>query len=719
MFQKSHELSAQVQEFYEENVVLCFDRDMSLKRLAQMIRLVKKGRIEQFIFDTETTGFNMFSGTSNYYNKYTERVEVVDGVRVFMYQFGFTHPKSEKLYCVWVDCEDKEGMILVREALAIRKVTIIGHNLKYDYQVCYAEGLTIQGIIWDTLSATCLTHNRLLSHSLKYLTRVFIGNSGACGDEDRWEKEVKDWLSKAKGAHTRAETKRYKEEKFREATKLEKADIKEYVNYSFVPNSIMIKYALLDIWNTYLIHFLVEDEIEENYAPTFNLEIKIVNLVMKMERRGMRIDPQTCQKGYHRLTTYERILAHKVHVGGRDIGWFDFNPGSPKQMMKYLKEHLKVPDNLLIGKKGKACTEKKVLEDLVEFHGYEHSMLGDIVALRGVQRLRITYFRNILKRSAGDNILNPNIKPSETKTGRAASANPALQNIPRPGSIVLHNVPSVRSCFIPREGYVNYYMDYAQIEMVVFALFCQDPDLLKAVRAGEDLHTATAQLMFGMKTFNKDPKKYRQDAKKINFGIVYGMGTKALAKDLNISLSAAIALMDKYFDRFPGIKEIQKVCKKLLRKQGWVEDMFGRRYHVEPDKAYVAVNALTQGAAANILKLAMIQVDNLINKLNLSKEVCILMTIHDELMIEVADTVDPIVPYLIKLAMESIAPITRYDIHPTVDIEFTTTHWEDKHLQEVCPKLMKKAQKQFKLIAHDVLEPYSDRMVDWFTSDWE
>jgi len=707
------ELAETVDVFFQEDVVLCEDKRFSKRKLSRIWQLVKTRKIDFLIYDTETTGLNIFSGKSNFFNKDTEKIEEVKGVKIFMHQFGFIEPNNDKLYCVWIDSEDEKGIKICKKILKQSWLTIIGHNLKYDYQVCFKDGIDIKCKAWDTMAATRLIHNRLIAHDLKSLGRMFSGKQDST-EVDKWEKDVKDWLKKAQSKYTREQNKYYKEFKGRPPGRLELVKIKDHINYSFVPNDIMVKYALKDIWFTYLVWVLNKDEIENNYAHTFKLEMSVIKYLMYMERRGMYIDRKRCMIGYNRLQTKTKKIQEKIDLKSRNIGWYGFNPNSHVQMKKYLVEYLKIPERLMKNKKGKLSSEKKILEALVEKHGYQKSMLGDIMSLRACMKIKNTYFENIIFRSMHTSVLNPNIKPSETKTGRAASANPSLQNIPRPDSVTMKNIPTVRSVFINRIGYKNYYFDYSQIEMVVFALFCQDKSLLKAVNAGEDLHTATARLMFGSNKFNSNPKKYRQMAKAINFGIVFGMGIESLSVNLGVTLKEARKLMEKYYDRFPGINNLQIKCKKLLFSQGYVEDMFGRRYHVEKDRAYVSVNAITQGAAANILKLAMIQVFNLIEYLNLGDKVNVLMTIHDELKIEIHESVSWLIPYYIKFTMEAISPIIQYKIFPTVDIEYTNSNWEQKENYKIRELRYKRAFRKFVQFRSRIIEPYNHEKVNWF-----
>ena len=254
---KNSVLAVYVDEFFRDDVILCSSESKSRRKLLRMMKLLRSGQLDTLIYDTETTGLNMFSGKTKYFNKYTKEVETVDGVKIFLHQFGFVDPKNQKLYCIWIDCEDSFHMKLVRKVLKMSNITLVGHNLKYDFQVCHEDGIDVKCKLWDTMAATRLTHNRLPSHTLKYLGRLFSGKMGA-EDADKWEKEVKSWLTKAKTKYTREENKRYKEEKGRPPGRLELADIKDYYNYSFVPNEIMIKYALKDIWFTFLVWFLIK-----------------------------------------------------------------------------------------------------------------------------------------------------------------------------------------------------------------------------------------------------------------------------------------------------------------------------------------------------------------------------------------------------------------------------------------------------------------------------
>ena len=257
--------------------------------------------------------------------------------------------------------------------------------------------------------------------------------------------------------------------------------------------------------------------------------------------------------------------------------------------------------------------------------------------------------------------------------------------------------------------------DYSQIEMRLFALLAQEYAMLEAVNNGEDLHAATAIQMFGPEKYESNPKHYRRITKAINFGIIYGMGIKALAVALGIRVAEAQILMDEYLHRFPNVLGIQNLCKNLLYRQGYVTDFFGRRYHVEPKFAYKAVNRIVQGGAANVLKWAMLQCERAITAFDLDNKVKPIIPIHDELILEVQnDSLDYAVPR-IKLAMEEIEPVLRYNsIRTLVDVEFSTTTWGAKTDYTIKPTQMDRAKCDFKNHRQQIVLPLEVPHEDWF-----
>lgn len=653
---------------------------------------ILRGELKYVILDAETTSLDPWADWAYYYSKREGKVVAKDwGGRVFSLQFGFYSAEADRLNCVYVDVEDEESMAIAEKILCWRELTIVGHNIKFDVQMCENSGIKFRCKIWDTLTASRLTHDRLPKHDLKWLGNFFSGKSGS--DTDKWEVEVKSWLKRARAEHTR------------------QGFPKDYVNYSFVPNEIMTEYALKDVWYTFLIFTLLSDEIEMKFADVFDIEINVIWYLMRMEKRGVRVNRRICNQAIRKLDKRVNMLEDRIDLFACEMGNTMFNPNSPKQLKEMILKSGIPESALIVG--DKVTTNKKVLEEVVLQYP-ESTFLNDIMLLRTCRKLKDTYFESIYRRSRVDGIVHCNLKASDTKTSRCACVNPNLQNIPRPGSAAVKGIPTVRKVFIPRVGYMNFYFDYSQIEMRMFALFGQLFEMFKAFEAGRDLHTETARLMFG-----KSSEKYRQMAKAINFGIIFGMGVKRLASQLKITYAKAKELMNEYYRRFPGIYDLQKACTRSLHSQGYVEGIFGRRYHVPRDKAYVAVNSLVQGDSAMVLKVAELQTERLFrclsNTVGLGEDDANpLLVIHDEQKVEIRKRHANWLPPLIKMAMEEIPCVLQYGLKTTVDIEYSNPEWESKSDWNIESCDMVYANKWWEKHKDKVVIPWNRKKVDWF-----
>lgn len=634
------------------------------------------------IYDVETTGLDPWAGTTWLMDKKTGKVKETDGARVFCFGVGLWDGK--KLYCLYIDMFDLYTMLEFKSLLENKRIMKIGHNIKFDMQVSMKSDIEVKGPIFDTLTATRLTHEREPSHTLKYLGAKFTGKSPK--SKDKWDQAVKEWLKRARTSSTRA------------------GNPKGMVNYSFIPEDIMIPYVLDDIYHTFMLYERIREDIYENYDLPFELEIDYVNAVVEMERVGVKVDKEKCLKAWRKCTNIGKSLITKIKIRCKKLGMDKFT--NHHTSVKKLCHALGAKENDMMNQKGEYSSDAYVLEKLIQMDKRKFKILKDLINYRRAIKLGNTYFLSIYERASVSGILHCQIKPSDTKTGRSASAEPNLQNIPRITSSGARGVPTVRSMFIPRRGFTNWYFDYSQIEMRIFALFCREQEMLAAVNAGEDLHMATARLMYG-----KEGKEERQKAKNLNFGIIYGMGIKLLAGILKITLRKSKSLMDMYLIRFPGIDNLVSMCKRMIAENGYVEDMFGRRYHISMDDSYMAVNAIVQGASAMVLKMAMLQVNNLIEVVDSKANA--LLPVHDELMVEIPNR-EKQTPPLIKLVMEDIAPIKQYDMDTLVDAGIGNPSWGAKEEVKFSAQEMRRAKIQYQKIRDEVVYDYPIEKVTWF-----
>ena len=322
-----------------------------------------------------------------------------------------------------------------------------------------------------------------------------------------------------------------------------------------------------------------------------------------------------------------------------EIAGEEFNLGSPKQLQRIFFEKLELP---IVKKtpKGAPSTAEEVLHELA----HDYPLPDVILQHRGLSKLKSTYTDKLPK------MINPNTgrvhtsyQQAVTATGRLSSTDPNLQNIP----IRTAEGRRVRQAFIPEQGYKIVAIDYSQIELRIMAHLSQDESLLKAFAEGLDIHRATAAEVFGCKA-DEVTNDQRRQAKAVNFGLIYGMSAFGLARQLGIARHEAQHYMDKYFERFPGVLRYMEDTRKQAKEQGYVKTLFGRRLPLPDIKASngarrkgaerAAINAPMQGTAADIIKKAMLQVADWIDRNNCQDDVRMLMQVHDELVFEIKES---------------------------------------------------------------------------------
>ena len=331
----------------------------------------------------------------------------------------------------------------------------------------------------------------------------------------------------------------------------------------------------------------------------------------------------------------------------------EFNINSPKQLGEILFERLGLPAE----KKTKSgySTAADVLEKLAP----EHKIVADILKYRGLTKLKSTYADGLAAFIADDNRIHTSFNQTITATGRISSTEPNLQNIPMRTELGR----LIRKVFVPKDGYVFADADYSQIELRILAHMSKDKGLIDAYHEGEDIHRITASKVFHV-PFEEVTPLQRRNAKAVNFGIVYGISAFGLSQDLSISAHEAKEYMEKYFETYPGVKKYQEDVIASAKAKGYSETMFGRRRPVPELKASnfnlrqfgerVAMNAPIQGTAADIMKIAMIDVFFKLKELSLKSK--LILQIHDELVIETApDEVDTVTKLLVEEMEKAVA----------------------------------------------------------------
>ena len=403
----------------------------------------------------------------------------------------------------------------------------------------------------------------------------------------------------------------------------------------------------------------------------------MVNLLSKMEMEGIKINSSFLKELSRKFNNKIRMLEKEIF----SIAKGEFNIGSPKQLGEILYNKLKIA-TIKKTKKGGFATSAAVLEDLA-FKGHKLPMV--VLDWRHLTKLKNTYTDALPEHlNVKTNRVHTSFLLAATTTGRLASSEPNLQNIP----IKTEVGREIRKAFIAEKNHCLISADYNQIEMRILADIADVKELKKAFKNNEDIHTLTASQVFN-KTLNKIDAETRRKAKAINFGIIYGISQYGLAKQISVSNQEAAEFLKSYFKKFPEIKDYMNTTINFCRKSGYVSNIFGRRcyitgindknYNVRSFQERAAINAPIQGSAADIMRLAMIKIKQMLEN-NSSYKSKMLLQIHDELVFETPNSeLEKILP-IIKKNMSDISSSEHhlFSVPLTVDIN-SGNNWGEAH----------------------------------------
>ncbi len=382
------------------------------------------------------------------------------------------------------------------------------------------------------------------------------------------------------------------------------------------------------------------------------MELPVADLLGRMEAVGVAVN----KKGLEHLAAFFEGEVSRETKAAHDAVGHEFNVASPKQLQVVLFEELNLPKTKKI--KTGYTTDAESLDWLHQKSG--HPVLTSLLRIRETKKLGTTV-EGLIAEIAKDGRIHTHFQQTVAATGRLSSTGPNLQNIP----VRTEEGRKIRDCFTVGKGYVALLTaDYSQIEMRIMAHLSHDEKLLAAFASGEDLHATVAGLVFGVKPSEVDPEMRRQ-MKAMSYGLAYGLSSYGLAAQLDISPPAAQQLMDTYFERFGGIRDYLKTVVEDARKVGYTETIMGRRRYL-PDLMHdnrqrrevaerMALNAPIQGSAADIIKVAMLNVQNALEKEKLKSR--LLLQIHDELILEVVAGEEETITELVKREMGSAYPL--------------------------------------------------------------
>jgi len=403
----------------------------------------------------------------------------------------------------------------------------------------------------------------------------------------------------------------------------------------------------------------------------------LVKIHSQIEMNGIKVDNEYLKK----LSKTFDDKIKKIEKGIYSIANKEFNIGSPKQLGEIIYNELKIA-KLKKTRKGSLATSAAILEDLA-YKGHKFPSL--VLDWRQLSKLKNTYSDALQEHiNPNTNRVHTSFLLAATNTGRLASSDPNLQNIP----IKTEDGREIRKAFIAEKNNVLISADYNQIEMRILADLADVKKLKEAFINKEDIHSLTASQVFNVSLKEVD-ENLRRKAKTINFGIIYGITQYGLAKQISVSNEEALEFIDSYFKKFPEIKEYMRRTIKSCRKHGYVNNIFGRRIHLRGinDKNFnvrsfqerAAINAPIQSSAADIIRLAMIKVGELI-ELNKIYDAKMLLQIHDELVFECLKSNQISVEKIVKKTMESISSSEYHMFTTPLDVNINSgNNWGEAH----------------------------------------
>ena len=496
----------------------------------------------------------------------------------------------------------------------------VGQHLKYDKNVLANYDITLDGIGFDTMLESYVLNSTGSRHDMDTLAQNYLNHRTVHYEEIA-----------GKGA---------------KQLTFNQIDLEQAAFYAAEDADITLRLHEV-LWPKVSSEDTLKKILQE-------IEVPLASILSRMEQQGVLIDSQQLSQQSQQLATRIMELEKEVH----EMAGESFNLGSTKQLQHILFEKMELP---VVKKtpKGAPSTSEEVLQELA----LDYPLPALIMEYRGLTKLKNTYTDKLPKMiNHRTGRVHTSYHQAVTATGRLSSTDPNLQNIP----IRNEEGRRVRKAFIARDGYKIVAADYSQIELRIMAHLSGDKGLLDAFAHGKDIHRATASEVFNVAEGDVTDNQ-RRSAKAINFGLIYGMSAFGLAKQLHVSRQEAQEYMDLYFKRYPGVLDYMDRTREFAKQHGYVETVFGRRLYLPEIKSSngarrkgaerAAINAPMQGTAADVIKMAMIQVDDWIRNTD-SDDVVMIMQVHDELVFEIKqESLDPNVATIVEL-MEQAATLS-------------------------------------------------------------
>ncbi len=513
----------------------------------------------------------------------------------------------------------------------------VGHNIKFDIQVLHKYNVKVSSPIYDTMVAHYLI-NPDMRHNLDTLSESYL-NYSPISIESLIGKKGKNQIS------------------------MRDVSIDKITDYASEDSDITLQ-----------LKSIFDKEIEVNNLSKifYDIEIPMINVLSEMETEGIKIDTSYLEKLDKEFEEDLEKLKKEIFKKSGE----EFNLNSPKQLGEILFDKLKLVSKPKKTKTGQYSTSEEVLSSLAN----DHKIIEDILEWRSLDKLQNTYVKSLPNEvSSLTNRVHSSFNQTVTTTGRLSSNNPNLQNIP----IRTANGQKIRRAFIPRgSDYILMAADYSQIELRVIASMSNEKNMIDAFVNNQDIHTMTAS-----KIYNVDPenvtREQRGNAKTVNFGIIYGVSAFGLSQQTDLNRSESKVMIDNYFLNYPGLKKYMSDQIDFARNNGYVETIMGRRRYLQninsqnnmlrSSSERNAINAPIQGSAADIIKIAMININSELKKQSLKSKM--LLQVHDELVFDVHKSEKDQIKDIVKTTMESAVKLK---VPLKIDLEFGK-NWLEAH----------------------------------------
>ncbi len=545
--------------------------------------------------------------------------------------------KSKKEKCL----ESSKVLKKIKNILEDKSIKKIGQNIKFDYIIFKKNKININPVE-DTMLASYTLDAGLNRHNLDILSEIHLGHKTI---------SFKDLVGSGK----------------------------KKINFSDVDLKRATEYAGEDADIAFRLYQTFKERLDkEKLTKIYEIfEKPMIPILSEIEMNGVKVDKDYLKKLSKKFTDKIYEIEKKIF----SIANKEFNIGSTKQLGEIIYKELKIA-NLKKTKKGSLATSAKILEDLA-FKGHKFPSL--VLDWRQLSKLKNTYTDALQDHiSDSTNRVHTSFLLAATNTGRLASSDPNLQNIP----IKTEDGREIRKAFIAEKNNILMSADYNQVEMRILADLANVRELKKAFINKEDIHSITASQVFNVPIKEVD-QNLRRKAKTINFGIIYGITQYGLAKQISVSNQEALEFINSYFKKFPEIKNYMENTIKFCRQNGYVKNIFGRRIHLRGinDKNFsvrsfqerAAINAPIQSSAADIIRLAMIELHKLIKskKIYDSK---MLLQIHDELVFECSKKNQNLVEKIVKKTMESVSSSEHHVFTIPLDVNINSgNNWGEAH----------------------------------------